>query len=373
MTFYVKNQRFLSAGLLLLLLIAVGYGLSGVSKKTEADFSAIEIKINCSGAIGRSSEYLGSREVCYAKQFQKVASAKGAEFAFNLLSKLQDLDPGAKGCHLIAHGIGWGIYEHNPADWQNQIRSVNQGCTYGAVHGIIEKLVAALPEKKMTDELMLSICGKNPRADCNHIIGHLLVVETRGNVDEALRRCQIFTENRQKDFCYTGVFMEYQTALNLIVHGIAPKEWLNWPKRVGELEKMCRSYDGLKAEACWEEIVHAALVKFDNKAERIFAFCSTAPLTNAVKRCRKHSIGIMAAGVNFNLASIKDICQLPQKDDSDFETECYRQLAASAISSLPQDRQRVEKFCLGLLKKFQDSCLFVLTLTDANGKIPVQN
>lgn len=352
-------RNWLLAGVVLLL-VGAAYSLN-LRTQISVDFAPNEILTFCAGEDGQSEEYLSSKELCYAKQFQQAAQAKGAEGAFNLLSELQKLDQDATGCHLIAHGIGWGVYAHNPNDWQNQIRTISSACSSGAIHGIIEKLVEDQPGKKLTDELVLSICGENPRNDCNHIIGHLLVVETQGSVDEALRRCEIFDELQQEDFCYTGVFMEYQTALNLIQHGLAPKEWLNWADRVEELEKMCRSYDGLQAEACWEEIVHAALVKFGNDAKATFDFCSSAPFAAAAQRCRKHSIGIIAAAYNFNLASIKDLCRLPQKDDPDFEAGCYEQLAASSLSSIPQDWRRVEAFCLSLPEKFQNQCLSQLT------------
>lgn len=355
--FRIEKQKILWAGLLIFLVILLAYGLGSLSKKEAADLSSSEIKLRCLNDKEQGAGYLKSKEMCYAKYFQKVAAAKGADFAFNLLFELQKLDPDTTGCHLIAHGIGWGTYEHNPDDWKDQIRSINRGCTYGAVHGIIENLVDDLPDKKMSDELVVSICGENPRADCNHIIGHLLVVETDGDVDKALKRCQLFADNKQKDFCYTGVFMEYQTALNLIKHGVVPEDWLNWRARVDDLEKMCRFFQGLEAEACWEEIVHAALVKFNNNADKIFSFCRSAPFSAAAERCRRHSIGIMAAANNFNLVSMKDICKLSQKDDPDFEGECYQQLVASSISSIPQDRRRVEEFCLGLPEKFKDSCL----------------
>lgn len=332
--------------------LASGKGafIPGIFKGSSPESLASELK-------GLCTQNQMSKETCYSKEFKKVAKDNGAEYSFRALAILQSLDPDAIGCHLIAHGIGSGTYEHDPEDWQNQLRSINQSCNYGAMHGIIENYIGSLPDKKLTEEIMLTICGTNPRADCNHIVGHLTLVETRGNVEDALKLCQIFTDDYQREFCLTGVFMEHQTALNLIEHGYAPKSWLNWPARVDELAKMCRSQSGENAIACWEEIVHAALVKFHNDPKTIFDFCSTSQVSEGSKKCRRHSIGIMAAGKNFEIDTLKSMCLLPQKNDPSFEGDCYVQLVSSMLSTIPQAKDKAEIFCNGLDKNYQPACL----------------
>lgn len=301
----------------------------------------------------------GSNENCYTKQFSPLAEARGSGYAFETLFILQQKDSKAIGCHLIAHGIGLGAYQHNPANWQNEIRSINPACSYGAIHGILESYVATLPGGVLPKELVPDICGSNPRADCNHIIGHLILVQTEAKVDKALDICDVFKDEPvQLEHCYTGVFMEYQTALNLISHGLAPQSWLNWPARVPELEKMCRTYESDKAIACWKEIVHAIAVKYKNNATEVFAMCDSAPTDKAAYECKNHSVGIMAAAYDFDYSQTRAICEAKQKDPH-FTGNCYFMLAASTLSTVntPRTRQETRQFCLSLQMQYQKACM----------------
>ena len=302
------------------------------------------------------------KDNCYAEEFKKLAEQNGPDFSFKVLDNLQRIDADAIGCHLIAHGIGTGSYKREPNNWRVLIQNINSSCSYGAPHGVLESYVLTLPEKSLSREVIPTICGEAPRADCNHIIGHLLLVQTDADVNKALDLCEVFTNSTQNNFCISGVFMEYQTAINLVAHDLAPESWLNWPPRLGKLEKLCRSYNGKYAEGCWEEIVHVALVKFNNDAKTIFDFCSTAQVPNGAKRCKRHSIGIIGASRNFNLASLKSICSLPQKDDPSFKEECYRALVASALSTIPSAVPEAMSFCNSLEQEFKQSCL---TMIDA--------
>ena len=309
----------------------------------------------CSDANRQQSS---SKETCYASAFNGVALQNGHEYAFNVLFALQKIDIDARGCHLMAHGIGKSAYKNNPEKWQELINTLPPVCSYGAIHGVIENYVASLRGEKSTTEILPTICGPKPRADCNHIVGHLALVETQAKIDPALDICANFANDYQREFCLTGVFMEYQTALNLIEHGYAPESWLNWPARVDELEAMCRAYDGENATACWKEIVHAALTKFRNNPEKIFDFCNSAQIEEGAKQCKRHGLGIMAAGLRFDLESLKYACKLKQPSfDPLFERDCYVNLVASELSTvLPEEAANIIPFCSSLDEQYRNSC-----------------
>ncbi len=267
----------------------------------------------------------------------------------------------------MAHGIGWGSYKRDPENWRALIQNMNSSCNYGAIHGVLEGYIKSLPDKSLKREVIGSICGENPRADCNHIIGHLLLVQTDADVDKALDLCEVFTDARQNSFCISGVFMEYQTALNLVAHDLVPKSWLNWAPRLPELEKLCRSYGGKQAEGCWEEIIHVALVAFNNDPSRTWALCNSAQVPNGAKRCKRHSIGVIGASKNFDLPSLKSMCSIPQKNqkneaqsDPSFEAECSPALVSSALSTIPTGVPEAVSFCGSLAPKFQPSCFSMI-------------
>ena len=166
----------------------------------------------------------------------------------------------------------------------------------------------------------------------------------------------VFPDPAQLDFCYTGVFMEEETALNLITHGIVDKSWLNWPARLTELDKLCRTFQGEKLKACWTELVHIIAVKYNNNAKEVFDYCSQAPEVAAGKSCKRHGIGIMAAGTNFDLMRIKYWCDLPQENDPNWKSDCYIQLAASTISTIPNEQNKIKDFCQSLEATYQSAC-----------------
>jgi len=300
-----------------------------------------------------------SKEVCYAKAFEEIAFAYGPEYAFDVLSVLQKIDPDARGCHFITHGVGYGTWKRDSENWREHIATISPVCSYGGPMGIIEQYTATLPTGTITKEFVPTICGLEPRADCNHIVGHILLADSsiKGNINKALELCSVLQDNpRQHNFCITGVFMEHITAFNLIEHGYAPERFLNWSARIDDLEQLCRSYKGEFAEACWEEIAHVAAVKFKNDAEKVFTFCNGAPEKEARQRCVYHSIGIMAGSQNFKIDLLKYMCGTPLPEHYDFPNRCYVGLVSSILSSIPKELSNVINFCASLEMEFKKTC-----------------
>jgi len=300
-----------------------------------------------------------SKEVCYAKFLEKISFEQGGPKAIEVLLQLQKIDEDARGCHFIGHGIGYGMYRRDSENWRNDITSVSGMCSYGIPMGIIEQYIAGLPEGMVTKEFVPTICGPAPRADCNHIVGHLLLADStvKGDIDKALDLCTSLEGNKtQYNHCLTGVFMEHMTAFNLIEHGYAPESYLNWPARVDTVAQVCRSYDGPQGEACWEELPHMTAVKWNNDYQKVFDFCSTGDTLEEGKRCVYHSIGILAASYGFHIDSAKDMCGATLPASYDFPGACYSRLVASTISSVPHEVPQVVDFCSSLESSFQESC-----------------
>ncbi len=297
------------------------------------------------------------KETCFAKEFYEFAREYGYEKSFAVLAYLQNIDSGARGCHFIAHSIGLGTYDREPGKWQEHVSRIPRDCSYGAIHGVVEKHISSTG-RRLTKEVIPKICGDAPRADCNHIIGHLILVdpEIKGDVGKGLEMCSILG-GYQNYLCLTGVFMEWITALNLIEHGFAPRSFLNWPARVEELKQLCFSRSGIEAEACWEEIAHVLVAKFPDNAEKVFSSCEEAPADNAARRCINHSIGIIGGSRQFALEELKDMCKLGPARYQNFSESCYRQLVISALATIPRKIDEVKKFCFSLAPEFINSCL----------------
>jgi len=352
--FIKNNLHILLALVVIAVFVIFRFGPKTQTGSSKIASSAAEIQKDCNGSTDVDAK-LGW-ENCYAKKFRALAKQVGPIQAFDQLHELQSMDKRAYGCHLIGHGIGWGTFESKPSDWQKDIQIMPSECNYGAIHGVIEGYLGSQPDHTLNKANIASFCGPTPRADCNHIMGHLTLVETRGKIDDALDICDTFAGDKtQLDFCYTGVFMEEETAINLVDHGYADKSYLDWPKRLPTLTTMCLTYSGEKGQACWKEIVHVIATSFNNNPSQVFKYCDKNPDPIAIEECKRHGIGIMAASKNFDLQALKPMCDLVQEHYPDFKSDCYVQLAASTLSTIP-DQARVKKFCEGLEQQFQSAC-----------------
>lgn len=348
----------------IVVLVAVIFGLAGgiflqqnteftfpfLSQTQTFDSEAKRIAAACSNE-NRGSE---SKETCYSNEFQTFAASVGPQKAFETLFKVQKIDEDATGCHFIGHGIGYGTYERSPDTWQEDFRSINKACTYGAMHGILEMAVQALPDG-LTFDILPTICGENPPGDCNHIVGHLTLLETRGDIPQALELCTALSGERQREFCHTGVFMENITAVNLVEHGYVDRSYLNWPARVPELTRLCEEQTGNAHVACWKEMAHALDAKYSPPAD-VFETCDTAREADARRSCKTHAIGIMAAGVNFSMQKAQSMCELPQHNDA-FQRQCYLQLVASSLSTSKEKAPEVIEYCAELPNEHRTGCL----------------
>lgn len=362
MTSRIKTAQLFKTFLFLLAILLIVSGRDFFSNFINRDSpdsissTATIIKDYCLENAGISK----GKENCYGEEFKKLAEQNGPEFSFKVLDSLHKMDPDSIGCHLIAHGIGWGSYKKEPSNWRTLVQNMPTICSYGGIHGVIESYILSLPDKSLNREVIPTICGEAPRGNCNHIVGHLLLVQTEADVDKALDLCSVFTSSVQRNLCIPGVFMENETALNLVAHDLVPKSWFNWSLRFEELEKLCRSYAGEFAEGCWQELSHVILYKFNNDPKKTFDFCATAQVPNGAKKCKKHALQIIATLRSFDFANLEYICSIPQKDDPTFENGCYSALIASALYTTPSKVPEAVSFCNSLGKEFQQSCFSMI-------------
>jgi hypothetical protein len=126
---------------------------------------------------------------------------------------------------------------------------------------------------------------------------------------------------------------------------------------IPELEELCREQPAgtPSSIACWKEIAHAVLAKVRNNPQDIVDFCETAPGEEETQECIDHSLGIMAAGYNFDLERMHPICEA-QVEAPDFKDRCYAHLVSSTLSTIPQEVPAARRFCSSIEKEYQQSC-----------------
>ncbi len=348
------NFLIISIFVLLLFILAIASVSKPEAKKInspDANEQAQLSALNCKNAGA------GGKLSCYASEMESISYNHGPEFSFKVLSALQEIDKESEACHFIAHGIGWGSYKQNSSDWQNLIAKSSPVCSYGAQMGIIELYTQSLPDGTLKKEDVPNLCGQNPRADCNHAVGHMMLLEADGDLGNAFELCSGITDKNQNFMCLTGVFMERIIASNLIEHGIVPKNWSNWPSRLPLDEQLCNSFNGTYSVACWREIAHAAYHYYNKDPQSIFDFCSRAPSYPAARNCKEHSLPELMAPKRYSLPLLKEVCAIESKRDPGFEKNCYLTIVGIKLNFVkPEKAIDAADYCASLGAEMQKAC-----------------
>lgn len=343
-------------------------------KNSDPDMPAKELAANVKKVCyGENYKNVSEKLPCYSRQFERISFENGPEFAFEVLEELQRIDENAKTCHVIAHGIGWGAYERSPDKWKELVAGINPTCVYGALHGILERHIQNLPDRKISKEMVLEFCESNPKPGCIHAVGHLLLVEAENNIDEAIKFCYEYPKkNYHRHYCITGIFMEYMIGDNLFQHGIYSQERRRrWYTNFSGFESLCRSQEGENHTACWTELIHASSIYFKGDPIKVFELCNSGQTLEAAKLCRRHAIGDLVSMNKRNLSKLKFMCSIRQENDSSFKNECYSMMATSvSFSSPPEYLGPVIDFCSSLDRKFQNACFSPIGGTLKKRNIP---
>jgi len=317
--------------------------------RPENTDSSADILANSVTSICGEGDHPRGKMRCYADEFSEISKRYGEEQAFAILGLAQEIDPSTRGCHFIAHGIGWGLYERNPANWYSLVRSAVPNCAYGAQMGLIERHMSSIPQGTVSYSNVSEFCGNDqPTADCSHAVGHGLLVNAGNDLERAKALCGALPHDAGHRYeCLSGVFMERFFGLNLERAGFrdASKRYSTLASR----ERLCSEQTHLSLEACWKNIAHLLVQVFPNQEQEMFAYCERANDFRATRRCRSHVLGEMSSRAGFNPFQVSHLCDYSGSDGDDWKDRCYSSLVSNAISALPStSAEMVISFCESL-------------------------
>jgi hypothetical protein len=294
------------------------------------------------------------RSECYANFYYKLALQKDTNTSFSSLLELQKIDDGARSCHFILHSIGRAAFDKDPENWKENLQKMPEECDYGGLHGMLE---AYQTKGGIVDrDTIPSLCGEDTEGGCIHAVGHLVLIEEKNNLESALDQCGAFITQQDRHHCMAGAFMERMIPRNLVAHDLVDSEDINnWWDRIDEFGLLCRSYIGEQATACWTEISHAAVKRFNGNPKMIFDFCNMGPTNEAANSCRRHIIIEFVGISKFDLVGLKPICKLGPTYDPQFEEDCYVEIVKAAQSGF-QTKDKLNDFCSSLESRFKKAC-----------------
>lgn len=276
-------------------------------------FKSLSPALNNTQKIIKACQNEINKEICYSNQFDKLTSKVSFNLAYQTLFDLQELDHSTRNCHLIAHTISVNETKKNPEAWQQLLSKVDpNNCNGGFIHGVIEAKDEIDPNFVLDETTIPEICRQVKQlngaeeATCVHIMGHLVLLNTQGDLNKALDIClQLPIEHHNR--CLGGVFMEYELKDNLVSHGLAfPPQWTE--QTIVQQENICQQFSGKLSTACWRELSRILVIVYPNNPQKIYENCLKSPEKEGALDCYNHSMGFLAIADNIDQDDLKPLC-----------------------------------------------------------------
>ncbi|MEX2028138.1 MAG: hypothetical protein WD988_01395 [Candidatus Curtissbacteria bacterium] len=296
---------------------------------------------------------------CYIKEFLNLSKTYGTDFSKKVLSGIQDIDPTTNNCHTIAHSIARAAVEKNPETWQELLAAEDPNyCSGGFFHGVIEARTGFDGGFKLNGPEAEALCkeGNNPykEGSCKHILGHLILVEERGEIDRAIKICDEIKPPHE-DECYGGVFMENMVRENLKEHGLSPQ--YNWDMEYSlRNEALCEKQLGKAAKGCWGQMGHLYAVIYSDDPQKVFDQCSGAPQQTFTDNCYRLAVSKIA--VTADQPKLDVACNV-YKDDGAYR-QCVSYVLSSLTTTSSKFKPKATNFCHALSISYQNTCLEIL-------------
>lgn len=293
---------------------------------------------------------------CYKKQFGELSKVYDLPYLQHVLTVLWSIDERTRSCHALAHTIALAQVEKTASSWSQMLGTIDpQACSGGFFHGILEGHARFDPTFELTKSYIESLCGnkdnKYSEGSCIHIFGHLLLVESNGDIAKATAICNSLMLS-SNDQCYSGVFMENMTKENLSVHGLATQS--KWTQAsLPTFEELCLGYKGKAANGCWGEMGHMYAAVYNDDPQIVFDSCERALQKEFSTNCYLHAVTKMSVTSN-SQSNVNGICK-SYEGSTLFDT-CVNRLIDALLKASPRFYERGEKFCQSLSSESQINC-----------------
>lgn len=301
------------------------------------------------------------REKCYKKEFEKPTKEKGLLFSEKVLYSLQNLDPQLRHCHVLSHAISQIATRNQPKKWMELLQIVDVStCGAGFFHGILEAHVGDDPNFEINPETIKEICVPDNTMDfkartCAHILGHLVLVENRGKVDEGLVTCRDLPNELALE-CGTGVFMEDSFKTGLFEHDLVDSLPVRDKERLDRQTKRCRKYSGTEGVACWTDLAELIVEYYNYDPKPSFSGCYSAPTKAEGDACYLKGVILMAVSPKYDEKEKLTSACMPFKDDRGYFERCVNFMVSSLMYYSPKFIDRGNTLCSNIPENHKGKC-----------------
>ncbi len=156
---------------------------------------------------------------CFEQAFGNLAYNDGPKAALDKLASLSSTNPTVQGdCHPIAHKIGAGGLLKYKGDVAEAFAAGNGTCGSGYYHGLLQWKLAGVKADQVAGVARTACESPKIKTNafnyyqCNHGLGHGLMLYTAYDLPQALNFCHQLQTSLDSIECSGGVFMENQSS-----------------------------------------------------------------------------------------------------------------------------------------------------------------
>jgi len=287
-------------------------------------------------------------------------------------------------CHNAAHEVGNFAYDLYGAD---AFGFCGSECQSGCYHGVMEEYFL---QNGMQDigEQAKELCGKSLNAffqhQCIHGIGHGLMALMGYRLPEALIVCDQLNALKERESCYTGVFMEnivaglaetdrhasYYTSKDPLFPCNAVAEQYRWScwflqtSRIRELigddflriADICSGLSKMHQEPCFQSLGRDVGSVYRDNPEKAALVCAGMPGSDAQSWCTSYA----ALGGFWDESGTAYALTVCAKAVEAAKAVCYLAIGEQA-GYLFDTRKEHRAFCAAAEQPYQKECLRVAT------------
>lgn len=305
---------------------------------------------------------------CYGKQFALLVKRTTLPYSLDVLNAVSNGDHKTRDCHIMAHKIMLEAVAEDPKHWMDYLRAIDPtACTYGYVHGILEARSRVDSSFTINEKTIPEFCltyahkngGKGIDQTCSHIMGHLLLVESRWNIPQAVATCGKIQEDLQRE-CYGGVFMENFTRDNLVAHGLA--SYSPWtPTLIGKQEELCFQQTGNAGLGCWQQMSQLYLQNHMRDPDGVYALCSQSGNEAYTNQCYVNALGGFLELQDDEKVFYQSLCGRFAGDYKEYD-KCTQYGVRTLLHASVKNADRSISFCNATISTFKSRCFSLIGL-----------
>ena len=305
---------------------------------------------------------------CYGEQFALLVKRTSLPYSLEVLNTLSDTDHKTRDCHIMAHKMMLEAVGEDPKRWRDYLNAIDPtNCTYGYVHGILEARSKFDNSFVLNEKTIPDFCltyarqkgGKGIDQTCSHIMGHLLLVESRWNIPKAAAICGKIQEDLQRE-CYGGLFMENFTRDNLVAHGLA--SYSAWtPTLIRKQEELCFQQKGNAGLGCWQQMSQMYLQDHIRDPDGVYTLCSQSGNKEYTIQCYLSGLGGFFHLSDNSKAFYQSLCGRFDGDTSAYD-KCVQFGVRTLINASVKNADRSISFCDSIIDTFKRRCFSVIGL-----------